>query len=70
MFSLLMKRGGRRPNISHRGAQPVVVSRVGSQGFPWGPLHLGGHCEHSVLKFTVQEAKKVLHQENTPVGRS
>lgn len=67
-----MKGGGRRPNISHRGAQPVVVSRVGPQGFPWGPLHLsvGGHCEHSVLKFTVQEAKKVVHQENTPAGQS
>lgn len=39
----------------------MVASRVGSQGFLVGTLHLGGQREHSVLKFTTEEAEKVLH---------
>ena len=68
MFSFLMKGGRCRPKIRNRGALPMVVSRVGSRGIPLGPLHLGGQREHSVLKLTVEEAKKLLHQENIPVG--
>ena len=68
MLYLPRQGGGCRSKESHRPDQPMVVSGVGCPGFPLGILHLGGQCEHSVLKFTVQEAKKVLHQENIPVG--